>query len=300
LWSPDLRKRLEEFDMALVVGTNVLRLYIYQEPADPLPDHLKLVQMDNDAGHLGRTHTIDFGLLGDLQAGLAGLQQHLQEAMSARQVETARTRAEKHIRQHRAVRAELQAKIDAERSNRPMTPFALMGALAKVLPPNAAVVEEATTTTNNVLERLGAIGDPNAYFGHRGWALGWGMGCAMGVKLAWPDRPVLAVLGDGAAMFGIQGLWSAAHHRIPVTFVIANNRQYKILKNCGQHMPLPEMAAGHYVGMDLAEPLVDFISLARSLGVEAERVSDPDAVIESLRKSLKGDKPMVVEVVLAG
>ena len=80
-----------------------------------------------------------------------------------------------------------------------------MEAIARVLPKNVAVVEEAVTTTNTTLERLGAIADPSGYFGHRGWALGWGLGCSIGVQLAWPDRPVLALLGDGASLYGIQG-----------------------------------------------------------------------------------------------
>ena len=68
------------------------------------------------------------------------------------------------------------------------------------------------------------------------------MGCSLGVKLAWPQRPVLAMIGDGAALYGIQALWSAAHHNIPVTFVIANNAQYQILKVCGDVMSLPRTA----------------------------------------------------------
>ena len=159
-------------------------------------------------------------------------------------------------------------------------------------------MEEATTTTNTVLERLGAIEDPSGYFGHRGWALGWGLGCALGVKLAWPDRPVLAVLGDGAALFGIQGLWSAAHHKLPVTFVVANNRQYLILKNCGKVMPLPEMAAAHHIGMDLVDPAIDFVALAQSLGVEAEHIENPESLSDRVRDSLQADRPLLLEVPL--
>src|SRR4029077_17753325 len=140
----------------------------------------------------------------------------------------------------------LRAKMAAERERRPMTPLTMMGALAKVLPPDAAVVEEAVTTTNTTLERLGALADPAAYFGQRGWALGWGLGFALGVKLAWPQRPALALIGDGASLYGIQALWTAAHHNIPVTFVICNNAQYKILKDCGELMPFPQMKERHY------------------------------------------------------
>jgi benzoylformate decarboxylase len=299
LWTPDIRQRLNGFDVALAVSISVLRTYIYHEPACPLPDDLKLVQIDEDAGQLGKTYPVEVGLIGDPEAGLAELAQYLTQALSPRQAEGARVRREQYASQQRAARVELAARIEEEGSRRPMTPLALMGALARVLPPDVAVVEEATTTTNTVLERLGAIADPSGYFAQRGWALGWGLGCALGVKLAWPTRPVLAVLGDGAALFGIQGLWSAAHHRIPVTFVIANNRQYQILKRCAKEMPLPQMAAGNYVGMDLAEPLVDFVGLARSLGVDAERVEEPEAVSERVRDSFRAGKPLLLDVPLA-
>src|SRR5262249_10649765 len=156
----------------------------------------------------------------------------------------------------------LREQIASEQNRRPLTPLSFMGTLAKALPPNTAVIEEAITTHKNVLERLGVIKDPKNFFAHRGWALGWGMGCALGVKLAWPEKPVVALIGDGAALYGIQALWSAAHHGIPVTFIIANNSQYKILKDCAEVMPLPNMAKKNYLAMDLSQPAIDFVGLA--------------------------------------
>jgi benzoylformate decarboxylase len=158
------------------------------------------------------------------------------------------------------------------------------------------VVEEATTTHQNVLEKLGLPQDPAGHFAHRGWALGWGMGCAIGVKLAWPDRPVVALLGDGATLYGIQGLWTAAHHRIPVTFVIANNTQYKILKESGIVMQLPQIVRGNYLAMDLVEPEVDFVGLARSFGVQAHRVAGPDELGDRLRDSFSQSQPVLLDV----
>jgi benzoylformate decarboxylase len=171
-----------------------------------------------------------------------------------------------------------------------------MGALCRVLPPNGAVVEEAVTTHHNLLERLGVLRDPSGHFAHRGWALGWGLGCAVGVKLAWPDRPVVALLGDGAALYGIQGLWTAAHHRIPVTFLIANNAQYRILKIGGDVMQLPQMAEKKYLGLDLVEPEVDFVGLARSFGVTAHRVTEPDELSERVRDALNRTEPILLDV----
>jgi benzoylformate decarboxylase len=174
-----------------------------------------------------------------------------------------------------------------------------MQALARVLPPDVAVVEEAITTHHNVFERLGVLRDPTGFFAHRGWALGWGLGCALGVKLAWPDRPVLGLIGDGAALYGIQALWSAAHHEIPVTFVIANNAQYRILKVCGKVMSLPQLFDPRCPGMNLVRPEVDFVGLARALGVEAERVTEPDQLSDCVRESLAGSKPRLLEVPIA-
>ena len=179
-----------------------------------------------------------------------------------------------------------------------MTPLTVMSALARALPSNAAVIEEAVTTTGTALERLGAIHDPTGYFGHRGWALGWGLGCSIGVKLAWPDRPVLAILGEGAALYGIQGLWTAAKYRIPVTFVICNNAQYQILKIGAQGMALPRANEGRFEGMDLSEPEIDMVSLARSFGVEAHRLNDPDELSQRVKESFGRQTPILFDVPL--
>ena len=153
-------------------------------------------------------------------------------------------------------------------------------------------------THSNAFERLGFWSDPSGHFAHRGWALGWGLGCALGVKLAWPERPVVALLGDGAVLYGIQGLWSAAHHQIPVTFIVCNNRQYKILKVCGEVLPLPEMAKRNYLATDLEKPLIDYVGLAQSFGVEAVRVTTPDEVCERVRANLRAEKPLLIEAML--
>src|SRR5690606_15363748 len=97
-----------------------------------------------------------------------------------------------------------------------------------------------------------------------------------GVKLAWPDCPVLALLGEGATMYGVQGLWSAARYRIPVTFVVCNNAQYQILKIGAKGLGLPHAKQGKYEGLDLTTPEVDVVALARSLGIEAHRINEPD------------------------
>jgi benzoylformate decarboxylase len=296
LWAPDVRQRLADYDVILVVGMNLLRLYIHREPARPIPEQARLIHLDADPWEIGKNYPVEVGLLGDPQAGLAELAQRVSELASADQVRTAAQRSAEHAARRAAERAALLAETNAQWDRRPMTPLTFMTALSRALPPHAAVVEEAATTHHNLLERLGVLRDPSGHFAHRGWALGWGLGCAIGVKLAWPDRPAVALLGDGAALYGIQGLWTAAHHHVPVTFIIANNAQYKILKASGDVMQLPRMARKQYLGMDLVEPEVDFVGLARSFGIQARRVTEPDELSASVRAALDQTGPTLLDV----
>ena len=97
-------------------------------------------------------------------------------------------------------------------------------------------------------------------------------------------------------MYGIQGLWSAARYRIPVTFVVCNNAQYQILKIGAKGIHLPRALEGKYEGLDLTGPEIDFVALARSLGVEAHRVTEPDELAERVRESLANHKLVLYDV----
>jgi benzoylformate decarboxylase len=296
LWSPEVRERLAEFDVLLVVGMDLLRQYVYHEPSRALPEHLRLVHLDPDPWQLGKNYPVEVGLVGDLKAGLEELAAVLEATLTPAAKAAAARRGEARATVHGEARAALEKRALEVADERPLAPLALMAALARILPPDVAVVEEAVTTTNTYFERLGALKSCSGYFGHRGWALGWGLGCALGVKLAWPDRPVLALLGEGAALYGIQGLWSAARYHLPVTFVICNNAQYQILKIGARQLALPAAKAGSYVGLDLDEPEVDLVAVARGLGVEAHRVTDPDELAVCVAESLQSDRPHLFDV----
>ena len=97
-------------------------------------------------------------------------------------------------------------------------------------------------------------------------------------------------------MYGVQALWSAAHHRIGATIVVPNNAQYKILKVCAGQLNLPNAAAGRYEALDLVEPEVDLVALSKSLGVDACRIDDPDELSDRVRASLATDEPLLIDV----
>ena len=299
LWSPEVRDRLAEFDVLLVTGMDLLRQYVYFEPGRAIPEHIRLVQIDEDPWQLGKNYPVEVGVIGHTQVSLTELAQALDSTMTEQQHCVAKKRADRYAAEHESNRAALRSHIDKQRSTRPLTPLGFMGALADVLPPDVALIEEAVTTTNTTFERLGVLKNTTGYFGHRGWALGWGLGCSIGVKMAWPDRPVLALLGEGAAMYGIQGLWSAARYQIPVTFIICNNAQYQILKIGAKGLGLPRAEQGSFVGLDISEPEIDFVSLANSLGVEAHRVAEPEELAERVGKSFLEGKPLLLDVAIA-
>ncbi len=296
LWSAEVHDRLSDFDALLVVGMDLLREYVYQEPARALPHGIRVVHLDEDPRQLGKNYPLTVAIWGGTKAGLADLDAELNRQMTSAQREIAAGRSAKIGATHAAARDALVQDAAAQRDARPMTPLTAMSSLARVLPDNIAVIEEAVTTTGTTLERLGALKNTTGYFGHRGWGLGWGLGCSIGVKLAWPDRPVVALLGDGATLYGVQGLWTAAKYRIPVTFAIMNNAQYQILKIGAAQQGLPAARAGQFVGMDMTQPEVDFVGLAKSLGVRAERITEPDQLSELVGKSLAGDEPRLFDV----
>ena len=296
LWAPEIREQLAEFDLVFAVGIDLLRLYVYFEPSQAIPNHVRIVHLDEDPYQIGKNYPVEIGLLGSCQAGLRELNVALAAEMNDQQTVAANDRAARWTEQHAAARRKLVAKAESLVHERPMAPLAVMHSIARVAPPNLAIVEEAVTSSIATLQRLGALRNPTGYFAHRGWALGWGLGCALGVKLAWPERPVLAVLGEGAAMYGIQGLWSAARYRIPVTFVVCNNAQYQILKAGARSLGLPNALAEKFVGMELRDPEIDFVQLAKALGVDAERIHEPDQLAAAVRESLSGTAPKLLDV----
>ena len=205
-WSPEIRARLAEFDVLLTAGVKLLQLYIYHEPSRAIPESVQLVQIDDDPWELGKNYPPAVGLVGHPKPALAELAALL-DARPPAQKQAAAARAAVRGAGHVAAREALRREASGQWDARPMTSLAVMESLARILPPDVAVVEEAPTTTMGAyFERAGVLRNTSGYFAQRGWALGWGLNCAIGVRLGWPDRPVLALIGDGSAMYGFQGL----------------------------------------------------------------------------------------------
>jgi benzoylformate decarboxylase len=291
-----IRKALDGADAVLIVGANVFTWFLHSE-GEPFPRGLNVIQVDDDAWEVGRSIPVSLGIVADPRATLAELTSAVASRMSAGARAAARERGAA-IGQGRAQTvARLQSAADGERERTPISPAYLMRTLATLLPANAVVVDESASSLAHVLRHL-PFSAPGSFYGSKTGTLGWAMGAAVGIKLACPDRPVVVTIGDGSVMYAPQALWTAAHYRLPITYVVANNSSYAILKGGMMTLGLPSAKRGIFPGMDLVDPLVDYVALARALGARAERVEKPGDLGDVLRACLGHPGPSVVDVVI--
>jgi acetolactate synthase-1/2/3 large subunit len=167
-------------------------------------------------------------------------------------------------------------------------PDAMLHALDKALPPEAIVLEEAITNKPAVARQI--VRDPGTYFHTGSPALGWAVAGALGVKLARPDAPVVAVSGDGAFGFSVPtaALWSAHRAGAPFVSVILDNRAYRASRLPVEHL-YPDgtaRARGDFPETDLS-PAPDYTHLARAYGAEAEAVDHPEHLPAAMNRALE-------------
>lgn len=295
LFASESRPLLAQYDVILAIGMDLIVQYFYRGDG-PLPPSVRLLHLDSHPRELGKNYPPEVALLGDPLAGVEELAAALAGQLSASFARAAARRCRDLAATHTARRATFIAAGEAERTRRPLTAPALMRAIEAALPPQTIIVDEAVTASRLDFERSGWLKDPSAYYGHRGWGLGWGLGVAMGVALAQPGRPVVGLLGEGSLIYGLQGLWTAAHYRLPVVYVISNNASYAILKAGMLSAKLPSALAGNWLGMDLVDPEPDLVGLATALGVSACRVETAEAVTEAVDRAIKSGRPALIDV----
>ena len=156
-----------------------------------------------------------------------------------------------------------------------MSPEYIFRCLNEALPAGVLFTEESASTRAAFYDQV-RINRPAAYHATASGGLGFAMPAAVGVALARPSQTVCCPIGDGAAMFGIQALWTAAQHRLPIVYLVLNNGGYGILKSFAAFQRTPGVP-----GLDL--PGLDIVSIARGFGAQASRVTEAAALPAALR-----------------
>ena len=299
--SPVTRRLLSGADVALAVGANVFSSFLYVDV--PLLDPTtKLVHLDSATSEVEKTYPTEIGVFSDPATGLAELADALDQDMSASAKEAAATRMAELGERRRRAREEYQQRLSQRWDNNPIAVERMMHELAAAAPPGTIVADEAVTSRPAMMQEF-SFDEPGTFFGIQGGALGWAMPGALGLKLAKPDRPVLAVVGDGASMYTVQALWTAATFNIPVVYAICNNRAYRILKvNMDiylKRMLNDEERVSEYTGMNFANPL-DLAAVAQGLGVASEKITDPAQIGPAARRMFESGRPGLLDISIDG
>jgi benzoylformate decarboxylase len=182
---------------------------------------------------------------------------------------------------------------DPPAAGEPLRAGHVLAAIADRLPRDSVVVEEAPVDRPEIHDRLLAR-EPLGYLSAAMGGLGFALSGATGVRMALPGRPVIAVVGDGSALYGIQALWSAAQYRVGVLFVILSNGGYAIMDRLAER----HGGAGPWPGFD-----VDIAGLARAQGCAAERITECDDLLRKLEEVVPElatlEEPLLLDVAIA-
>ncbi|PPQ40538.1 acetolactate synthase-1/2/3 large subunit [Rhodoblastus acidophilus] len=197
----------------------------------------------------------------------------------------------------RTVAPKRQERIETPVPSGKLDPQTIALALAAALPENAIVVDESLTTGRNAAGfTLGAA--PHDMLQNMGGSIGFSTPVATGAALACPDRRVISMTGDGSAMYTIQSLWTQARENLNVTTIIFANRAYQILKAEYANMGFPELGPRAAAMMEIDRPTLDFVALAKGMGVPGLKVASAEAFFRALQKSCAEPGPMLIEVCL--
>jgi benzoylformate decarboxylase len=273
-----LRKTLAGHDVVVAVGAPVFRQYPY-EPGPLVEPGTRLAVVTDDPAEAHRS-PVELAVLGPV----AGVCAKLVELVPARAAEP----------------LDKQPRPDSPSADAPLRAAHVLAAIAARLPADAVVVEE-TPSSRPDLHALVPVREPLGFVSAAHGGLGFGLPASIGIRMARPDRPVVAILGDGSAIYGIQALWSAAHYRVGILAVVMANGRYAIMH---------ELARAHGAakpggGGTAPWPAFDEVSIhriAEGFGCPARRVTTyPElvGVLDEVLPPLAGrQEPLVLDVVV--
>ncbi|MEE8394858.1 MAG: thiamine pyrophosphate-binding protein [bacterium] len=295
-----IRRRLGNPDTILLVGGDFFE-ELWHAPGSPFPEGAALIQMEESPAKLARNFSIEAALLAHPKPGLEGLHRALGETIDDEFRRAAAQRNQQLAKEKEEEKAKQKKRADQLWDNIPIAPSRLMAEIQSVITPDTVIVNESITASADLKRTIRFEGQGN-YYGTRGGGIGQAMPGGIGAKLAHPDQPVLALSGDGSAMYTIQALWSAAHHRIPVVYIILHNRSYRILK-INMNVYRQRFGLGGeraYPHMDLTDPDLDFVGIARGFGLQAQQIEDPNQIAPALKKALASGQPWLLDVLTDG
>jgi thiamine pyrophosphate-dependent acetolactate synthase large subunit-like protein len=246
---------------------------------------------------------VTLGLVGDPKPSLQLLGKLVMDRMTDARRSAAAARVRTLRDAHVRARSEARARDEAVRGSVPLHLSAFAEELAGRLPADAILFDEAITHSPELCRWI-PPDVPGQFFQTPGGTLGVGIPSAIGIKVAYPERTVIGFSGDGGAMMVVQALWTAAHHRIAAKFVICNNHSYRILKlnliEYWRQQGRDPDPTGFPPSFDLSDPDLDYVTMARGMGVNGIQVAQPSEIAPAIRSMLEHDGPFLIDLVIDG
>ncbi len=257
---------LRPFDLVLVLGAPVFTYHV-PSPGPPVAAGTVLFQLIDDPAAAS--------------AALAGtsILTTLREPLE----ELARRLAGLARREPPAARSPV-----GQPATQPISGASVLATLARTMPPDAIVVEEAPSHRNALHDHL-PIARPGTFFAAASGSLGWALPAAIGAALARPSQRIVAILGDGSSSYAIQGLWTAARFQLAITFVILNNRAYAAMDQFSRYLGLSGTPSFDLEG-------IDFAAAATAFGCRGVRVERHEDLAIALTASFADARPTVIDV----
>lgn len=293
-YQPEFRF-LGDTDVMLNLGAKMPR-------AHKVAPSVKLIQVRQDPVSLARLYPTEVPMIADLKLATADLLSAIRSLATAARLQQIRDSRYSKIRDYTTQLAQFQQSLAAKATGRPEVSLERTALdLEAVLDKESYFVGELNSPRpieKSTLMHFG--GEDKRYLSNTGRALGWSLSASVGVKLAQPDRPVVAMMGDGAFLFGgPQGLWSMARYKAPVTSIIWNNRSYNVERTGMYAKGGRQFETGRDMVCYLGDPDIDYTKLAAGFGVEAEAVTDAASLRPALERAKRANiegRPYVVDL----
>ena len=289
-----IKTSLEKFDLVLLIGGQFFE-EVWFDTDNMIPKDTEVIQIECSAKQLEQNFPVSYGIVADIGTTLNALAEYIESSDSSD------SRNQILIDNQKQAKTAETARLEIQWNDIPMSPARAAREVAKALPDDAIIVDESITNSGEVANAID-IQLPHQFYGGRGGGIGQGIAGAIGIQIAHPTSPVVCLSGDGSAMYSIQALWSAAHHKLPILFIIWANREYRVLKhNLDIYRTRYDSASNKpYPHMDLEHPIVDFVSIAKGHGVDAKKIEDPNEIGPAIAKALSSGSATLLEIVISG
>jgi benzoylformate decarboxylase len=286
-----------EPDLIFAIGCRLIREYRYI-PEPVIKPETRCVHIEEDPWEIGKVFPVDLGIVADPKSALHSLVEVF-PTFSEQSNGSRRTERIECLRNAKAqTNAELESRVKQGWDATPINAARLMRTMDKLIDQDALIVNESPTSKDILMANFQFTRARSYFSNSSAGHLGWGLGAAIGAALASPKRRVVGCLGDGSAMFGIQGLWTLAKYRVPLVVIVFNNRAYMAVKNQFRG-PEERIRIAAEMGAELVGPEINFARLAETFGIFGQRVEQPEAIEPALKRALEQSGPALLDVVIA-